>query len=447
MPFRTPSDPAEAVAAIVLAAGFSSRMGAFKPLLPFGGKTVLGHVVASLREAGLRHIYVVTGHNAGLMAPELASLEGMPGPLDSLVREVPPHSVSLPKGREDAGIPDAASSGVPSPLGEKDGMRGDFANHSTGFRITAVHNGNFAAGMFTSVQAGVASLPAAMDGFLLLPVDVPLVRAWTIRRVLATAATADARIVYPTFCGKRGHPPFIGRALFGEILSSDGEGGLRAILARHEAEAANVAVFDRGCLLDMDSPRDYGRLQDTLAHLHVPDEDECVAMLEAAATPEPVRRHCRMVAGLATSLALSLNKAGVQLDACLVRAAALVHDIAKGQPQHAQAGAALLREFGFPGVADLVACHMTITFDGSRIDEGAVLYLADKLIQGEMRVRLEERFAPALTRFEDDAVALASVRRRYTDARAILSAVEARIGTLDPWRDAPAPHTKAGAST
>jgi molybdenum cofactor cytidylyltransferase len=388
MPFRTPSDPAEAVAAIVLAAGFSSRMRAFKPMLPFGGQTVLSHVVASLREAGLRHIHVVTGHNADLIAPELANLG-----------------------------------------------------------VTAVHNGNFAAGMFTSVQAGVASLPAAMDGFLLLPVDVPLVRAWTIRQVLHTAATADARIVYPTFCGKRGHPPFVGRALFREILSCDGEGGLRAILARREAEAASVAVFDRGCLLDMDSPRDYGRLQETLAHLHVPDEDECVAMLEAAATPEPVRRHCRMVAGLATSLALSLNKADGQLDACLVRAAALVHDIAKGQPQHAQAGAALLREFGFPGVADLVARHMTITFDGDSIDEGAVLYLADKLIQGEMRVRLEERFAPALTRFDDDAVALASVRRRYADAQAILSAVEARIGTLDPWRGTPVPHTETGAST
>ena len=100
-------------------------MGAFKPLLPFGGQTVLGHVVASLREAGLRHIHVVTGHNADLMAPELASLG-----------------------------------------------------------VTAVHNANFAAGMFTSVQAGVASLPAAMDGFLLLPVDVPLVRASTIRQVL-----------------------------------------------------------------------------------------------------------------------------------------------------------------------------------------------------------------------------------------------------------------------
>ena len=72
-----------------------------------------------------------------------------------------------------------------------------------------------------------------------------------------------------------------------------------------------------------------------------------------------------------------------------------MHDIAKGRRRHASAGAALVRDFGFPRVAEVVARHMNIDFDGS-IDEGAVVYLADKLIQGETRVRLEERFAPAI---------------------------------------------------
>ena len=171
-----------------------------------------------------------------------------------------------------------------------------------------VHNAKFAEGMFTSVQAGVASLPAGIEGFLLLPVDVPLIRASTVRRVLDKAAATRAPIVHPTFRGERGHPPFIGRALFGEILESDGEGGLRAILARHEREAASVAVFDRGCLQDMDCPEDYRRLVAALAHHHVPDAEECEAMLEAAAAPGPVRRHCRAVAALATRIARQLNK-------------------------------------------------------------------------------------------------------------------------------------------
>ena len=143
-------------------------------------------------------------------------------------------------------------------------------------------------------------------------------------------------------------------------------------------------------------------------------------------------------------LAMALNKVDVLVDPCLVRAAGLVHDIAKGQPHHAGAGAALLREFGFPGVADVVARHMTIDFDGRSIDEGAVLYLADKLIKGEKRVLLEERFAPAFTRFADDAGALASVLRRFTDARAIQSAVESRVGTLDLRQAGPVTNTEMG---
>lgn len=60
------------VAAVVLAAGRSSRMGAFKPMLPFGESTVLGHIVACLREAGLDRIHVVIGHRAADMGPVLA---------------------------------------------------------------------------------------------------------------------------------------------------------------------------------------------------------------------------------------------------------------------------------------------------------------------------------------------------------------------------------------
>jgi len=376
-------DPGDAIAAIVLAAGFSSRMGVFKPLLAFGERTVTAHVVAILRDAGVRHIHVVTGCQAELMRVELAALG-----------------------------------------------------------VTRAHNANFAEGMFTSVQAGVASLQAGIEGFLLLPVDVPLIRASTVRRVLGKAATAGVPIVHPVYRGSRGHPPFIGRALFDEILESDGNGGLRAILTRHGQEAASVTVFDRGCLLDMDNPEDYRRLLAALPHHHAPDADECEAMLEAAATPGPIRRHCHAVAALATHIARQLNDAGQPLDVDLVQAAALVHDIAKGRPHHAKAGAALVREFGFLCVAEVVARHMTIDFDG-RIDESALVYLADKLIQGEAPVPLDARFTPALARYAGDTGALAGAMRRYADAVAILSAVESRIGPLDSHA-APAPFMETG---
>lgn len=86
---------------------------------------------------------------------------------------------------------------------------------------------------------------------------------------------------------------------------------------------------------------------------------------------------------------------------------------------------------------------MNLAFDAGRLDEGAVVYLADKLVQGETRVSLEARFAPALDRFAGDPSALAGVRRRLASARAIFEAIEARIGDLGK-ADETAPATPAG---
>jgi CTP:molybdopterin cytidylyltransferase MocA len=359
------------IVAIVLAAGFSSRMGAFKPLLPFGERTLIDHVVTNLRAAGVGRIHVVTGFQADALAPELTRLG-----------------------------------------------------------VTRAHNADFAAGMFSSVREGVASLPADVDAFLLAPVDVPLLRPSTIARVLRAAATGESAIVYPTFRGERGHPPLVRRSLFAEILSSDGEGGLRALLARHADEASEIAVFDWGCLVDMDHRSDYRLLAAALAGHRLPDAEECETMFDAAATPEATRRHGRAVAALATNFARRLQAAGQAIDPDLARAAAFVHDIAKGSRRHAEAGAALLREFGFAELAAPVARHMNFSFGAGRLDESAVVYLADKLVQGETRVTLETRFAPGLDRFAGDPSALAGVRRRLANARAIAEALEARIGPL-----------------
>ena len=259
---------------------------------------------------------------------------------------------------------------------------------------------------------------------------MPLVRPSTIARVFRAAATRDSAIVYTTFRGKRGHPPLVRRSLFTKILSSDGDGGLRALLGRHEDVASEVAVFDWGCLVDMDRRDDYRLLAAALPGRRVPDVAECETMFDAASTPEATRRHGRAVAALAAILARRLQAAGEAIDPDLTGAAALVHDIAKGRRRHAEAGAALLREFGFPEVAAPVACHMNLAFDAGRLNECAVVYLADKLVQGESRVSLETRFGSALDRFANDPSALAGVQRRLDSARAIRAALEARIGLV-----------------
>ena len=103
----------------------------------------------------------------------------------------------------------------------------------------------------------------------------------------------------------------------------------------------------------------------------------------------------------------------------------------------------MLREFGFPEVAAPIACHMNLAFSAGRLDECAIVYLADKLVRGEICVSLETRFGPALDRFANDVSALAGVQRRLDSARAIRAALEARIGPLG-IDDETAPSEPAG---
>jgi CTP:molybdopterin cytidylyltransferase MocA len=66
------------ISAIILAAGYSSRMGAFKPLLPFGDTTVMERSIALFRRAGIRDIRVVVGHNSSELLPLLKRLQALP---------------------------------------------------------------------------------------------------------------------------------------------------------------------------------------------------------------------------------------------------------------------------------------------------------------------------------------------------------------------------------
>jgi molybdenum cofactor cytidylyltransferase len=188
------------LAAVVLAAGRSSRMGAFKPLLPFGAETVIECVLSACVAAEVRRIRVVVGWNARRLIPLL-------------------------DGR-----------GVPW-----------------------VKNERFAEGMYRSLQVGVGSLPAGVDAFFVLPGDMPLVRSETLRRLAAEWDPAGSRILYPHFEGKHGHPPLLSGTLIPEILGESPPGGLRELLARHAAEAREIAIEDPGVLLDLDTPEEYGR--------------------------------------------------------------------------------------------------------------------------------------------------------------------------------------------
>jgi CTP:molybdopterin cytidylyltransferase MocA len=161
------------ISAIILAAGYSSRMGTLKPILKLGDKTILERTIRLFRDLGIEYVIVVVGHGAE---------ETMP------------------------------------------------IAHDCGAR--AIMNRQFDRGMFSSVQAGAEALRPESEAFFVLPVDIPLVRSQTIRDLLEAYQVGKSKIVVPVFRGKRGHPPLISTTYRNQILLYSGDDGLRGFFRR-----------------------------------------------------------------------------------------------------------------------------------------------------------------------------------------------------------------------
>lgn len=159
----------------------------------------------------------------------------------------------------------------------------------------------------------------------------------------------------------------------------------------------------------------------------IPSEEECEAILADWWVEVRVIRHSRKVAEIAGKMAAALLRSGVQINPELVQAAALLHDLAKGQPNHAAVGASILRSLRLDSVADIVAAHTDLG-SFSALNEAAIVYLADKLVSGDKLVTLEERFKPALTHLRKDATAMRCARKRLAIAKAVAAAVEKHLG-------------------
>lgn len=363
------------ITAIVLAAGLSERMGQFKPLMPLGDQRVIERVVKLFQDAGIENVIVVAGHHALDVRQAIAPLN-----------------------------------------------------------VRCVENPDYGHGMFTSVLAGIRALTPQCHAFFIHPVDIPMVRSQTVGRLAAAFEDTPATVVYPTFDGRRGHPPLIHSCLNSQILKWPGTGGLRRFLQCHETECLDLAVTDEGVLMDLDTPEAYRRMLTRLNHEGLPSAKECRVLMEGfQVMPPSIIAHCQAVAVVARRLAEALHAAGVSIDADLVHTAALLHDIARLDRDHARAGARLLESHGFTRLAPIVAAHMDLDVNAEEpIDETQVVYLADKLVSCKCCLNLEQRFATKMETFAQDPCAVAAIIRKRASARRIRDKVERITGlTLD----------------
>jgi CTP:molybdopterin cytidylyltransferase MocA len=284
----------------------------------------------------------------------------------------------------------------------------------------SLHNPDFARGMYSSVRTGVEAM-GGMDGFFLLPVDIPLVRPATLEPLIA--AFDGSGVVYPCRHGLRGHPPLITASLIGPIRAHEGEGGLRSLLERYPGK--DVEVWDDGVLMDADTPEDFFRLQERVDRLAIGSRAEAET-LALQLMPERGVMHGRAVAEIACTLATALNRCGYRLDLDLVHNAALLHDAAKGQPNHEARGAELMQRLGLAGLAEAVGSHREPPEElPATLGEKELVCLADKLAKCNRRVSVRERFEEKLALYAGDEEVCRVIRCRLDKTLALQRAVEA----------------------
>ena len=184
--------------AVVVAAGMSSRMGDFKPMLSIGEISVAQRVVATLRQAGAERVVVVTGYNA-----------------DELERHLSKSGAVFVRNEE--------------------------------YRTTE---------MFDSALIGLKYIRGKCDRILFTPVDVPLFTAATVRGLL----DSGAELACPVCGGQRGHPILMSPDVVDRLLRDSGEDGLKGALSRCGVPMTLVDVPDPGILHDADTPEDYRQL-------------------------------------------------------------------------------------------------------------------------------------------------------------------------------------------
>lgn len=196
------SGSAPRIAAIVLAAGRSTRMGAENKLVAdVGGKPMVRRVVAAALASRARPVLAVTGHMAAEVSAALAGLD-----------------------------------------------------------VTVVANPDYATGLASSLKAGIRALSSDCDAALILLGDMPQITQAHIDTLIA-AFTPDA-IVVPVHAGRQGNPVLWPARYFPELLQLDGDAGAKRLIGTHAAHVREIDLGTDAIFADIDTPEALARLRD-----------------------------------------------------------------------------------------------------------------------------------------------------------------------------------------
>lgn len=192
------------LSALVPAAGMSTRVGRNKLLLPFKGKSLIGHAVDTLLASTVDEIIVVLGHEADE---------------------------------------------VRAAIGRK--------------RVRFVENPDYQQGLRTSVHAGFAAVPVNTTAIMIYLADQPLLEAREVDflvRAFAEAGKTDKNIVVPLFRGQRGNPVIVSSSYQNAILAMTDETGCRRVIKQNPDHVLTVEMETDHVVRDIDTLEAYERL-------------------------------------------------------------------------------------------------------------------------------------------------------------------------------------------
>lgn len=183
------------LAAVILGAGESRRMGSPKALVPFHGISFAQHLVNITRHARVGVTRIILG---------------------------------------------AAAEDIAAKLGVDPSI--------------IVVNSEWEKGQLSSVQAAIRSLPEGTEGMILCPVDHPLVSANLVSQLIKQFDAEGKPIALPTFHGKRGHPVIFRASLYDELLAASPDVGARQVVWAHAQDITEVPTEEEGVVLNLNDP-------------------------------------------------------------------------------------------------------------------------------------------------------------------------------------------------
>ncbi len=184
------------LAAAILAAGESRRMGRPKALLPYRGTTFLEHLIDVVRHPGIGILRIVLGAGAD-----------------------------------------------------------EILSHTQIDHGAVIINPEWEKGQLSSIRAALKSLrPRSTEGLLICPVDQPLISAALVATLIERFDSSGKGVVLPTYKGKRGHPVIFRSSLYEELVAAPDDVGARAVVWAHAQDMLEVPTEEEGCILNLNDP-------------------------------------------------------------------------------------------------------------------------------------------------------------------------------------------------